>query len=270
MYTQTFALRGFPFEPDIATDQMFDARCMAESQARLAHLVDLRGIGLLTGEVGAGKTAACRRFLDGLPRGLYSQVYLTIGAASPLEACNSLAVELGLPAVQSRSAARRAIQAELSRRAGNRQTPVVVIDEAHLLSNQVLEELRLLTNFAIDSEQRFCLLMVGLTTLRQRLAMAVNESLAQRLVVRHHVDGLTQDEVEAYIRHRLSVAGAPDVPLFEANAFTAVAQAAHGLPRRVNQIAHNALAAAAVDKARTVTIDHVAQASEELGLRRPP
>ncbi len=248
---------------------MFEARCMAESQARLAHLVELRGIGLVTGEVGAGKTAACRRFLSGLPRGLYSTVYLTVGAASPLEACNSLAAELGLAATQSRGAARRAIQAELSRRAGNRQTPVVV-DEAHLLSNPVLEELRLMTNFAIDSEQRFCLLLVGLTPLRQRLAMAVNESLAQRLVVRHHVDGLASDEVEAYIRHRLQVAGAPDVPLFEANAVTAIAQASHGLPRRVNQIAHNALAAAAATRARTVTIDHVALASEELGLRTMP
>ena len=270
MYTQTFALTGFPFEADIASESMFDARCWAECQARLAHLVDLRGIGLLTGEVGAGKTAACRRFLDALPRGLYSKLYLTIGAASPLEACNSLAAELGLPASQSRNAARRAIQAELSRRADNRQVPVVVIDEAHLLSNQVLEELRLLTNFEIDSQQRFCLLMVGLTTLRQRLAMAVNESLAQRLVVRHHVDGLGEDEVEAYICHRLSVAGAADVPLFEANAFIAIAQASHGLPRRVNQIAHNALTAAAVDKVRTVTIEHVARASEELGLRTTP
>ena len=87
--------------------------------------------------------------------------------------------------------------------------------------------------------------------------MAVNESLAQRLVVRHHVDGLAEDEVEPYIRHRLHLAGAPDVVLFEANAVTAIAQASHGLPRRVNQIAHNALAAAVAMRSLTGAIDLV-------------
>ena len=144
---------------------------------------------------------------------------------------------------------------------------MLIVDEAHLLSSPVLESLRMLANFEIDSEQRFCLLLAGLTGLRRKLAMGVNDSLAQRLVVRCHMDGLAADEVKAYIEHRLKLAGAPDIPVFEKNALAAVAQTAHGLPRRINQIAHNALAAAAADRERDVTENHVAQAIDELNLK---
>ena len=83
-----------------------------------------------------------------------------------------------------------------------KRLPIVVIDEAPHLRNDVLEDLRLLRNFAMDSENRLCLLLVGLTELRRRLAMAVHESLSQRLVVRHHLNGLDRDELADYLTHR--------------------------------------------------------------------
>ena len=76
---------------------------------------------------------------------------------------------------------------------------MLVVDEAQHLRNEVLEDLRLLTNYAMDSENRLCLLLVGLTELRRRLAMAVHESLAQRIVVRYHLAGLTREELPAYL-----------------------------------------------------------------------
>ena len=176
MYRQSFSLARWPFGSDIASDDLFPSRAATEAQARLNHLAEMRGIGLLTGEVGSGKTAVCRRFADSL-------------------------------------------------------------------------------------------LLTGLTGLRRRLAMGVNESLAQRLVVRHHMDGLAAEEIEPYIEHRLRMAGAPDIPIFGKTAVAAIAQTAHGLPRRINQIAHNALAAAAADKAREVTDNHVARAIDELNLK---
>ena len=87
---------------------------------------------------------------------------------------------------------------------------------------------------------------VGLTELRRRLAMAVHESLSQRLVVRHHLTGLDRDELDAYLTHRLRLAGC-EVPLFEPPAIEALFQSARGLPRLVNRIAHYALTAAAVN-----------------------
>ena len=115
----------------------------------------------------------------------------------------------------------------------------------------------------MDSEQRLCLVLVGLTELRRRLAMAMHESLSQRLVVRHHLSGLDREEVDAYIKHHLRLSGC-ELPLFEAPAVEALFQVARGLPRQINRIAHYALSAAALDKARTVNADHLQNALEEL------
>ena len=146
-----------------------------------------------------------------------------------------------------------------------KQLPVLIIDEAQHLRNDVLEDLRLLTNFVMDSEQRLCLLLVGLTELRRRLAMAVHESLSQRLVVRHHFTGLDRSELDAYLTHRLRLAGC-ELPLFEPPAIEALFQSARGLPRLVNRIAHYALTAAAVNDARTVNAGHLEHAVPELRL----
>ena len=146
-----------------------------------------------------------------------------------------------------------------------KQLPVLIIDEAQHLRNDVPEDLRLLTNFVMDSEQRLCLLLVGLTELRRRLAMAVHEALSQRLVVRHHLTGLDRSELDAYLTHRLRFAGC-ELPLFEPPAIEALFQSARGLPRLVNRIAHYALTAAAFNDARTVNAGHLEHAVAELRL----
>jgi len=140
---------------------------------------------------------------------------------------------------------------------------VLIVDEAHHLRNEVLEDLRLLTNYQMDSENRLCLLLVGLTELRRRLSMAVHESLAQRIVVRYHLAGLAREEVPGYLTHRLRLAGC-ELPLFEPPAVEALFQATQGMARKVNRLAHYALTSAAIEKARTVTTEHVQAAREEV------
>ena len=140
---------------------------------------------------------------------------------------------------------------------------MLVVDEAQHLRNEVLEDLRLLTNYAMDAERRLCLLLVGLTELRRRLTMAVHESLAQRIVVRYHLAGLTREELPAYLTHRLQLAGC-SLPLFEPAAVEALFQATHGLPRKINRAAHYALSAAALAKVSQVGIDHVQAALDEV------
>ena len=93
--------------------------------------------------------------------------------------------------------------------------------------------------------------------------MAVHESLNQRLVVRHHIAGLQRDELDAYLAHRLRLAGC-ELPLFEPPSAEALFQASRGLPRQINRIAHYALSAAALDGARTVKPDHLQRALDEL------
>ena len=266
MYLRHFALTRLPFETPAHTDELFESNARREAEARLHHLIELRGIGLLTGEVGSGKTTVCRHLASALHPGLYRVSYVSLTTGNVLDMYKAIAWQLGLPTERNRATAYRAIQAETTRLVCEaKQLPVLVIDEAQHLRNDVLEDLRLLCNFAMDSENRLCLLLVGLTELRRRLAMACHESLAQRLVVRHHLAGLDRSELETYLAHRLHLAGC-EHPLFEPPAIEALAQSTRGLPRLINRIAHYALTAAALKGARTVCAEHLENAVAELRL----
>ena len=248
MYLRHFALTRLPFETPAHTDELFESNARREAQARLHHLIELKGIGLLTGEVGSGKTTVCRHIAADLHPGLHRVGYVSLTTGNVLDMYKAIAWELGLPTERSRATAYRAIRAEITRLVGEaKQLPVLVIDEAQHLRNDVLEDLRLLTNFAMDSQNRLCLLLVGLTELRRRLA------------------GLDREELDAYLTHRLRLAGC-ELPLFEPPAVEALFQSARGLPRLINRIAHYALIAAAVKGARTVTAEHLEHAVVELRL----
>ena len=208
---------------------------------------------MLTGEVGSGKTTVCRQLAAQLHPGLYRVHYVSLTTGNVLDMYKAIAWELGLTVERSRSSAHHAIRTEISRLAKEaRQLPVLVIDEAQHLRNDVLEDLRLLTNFAMDSENRMCLILVGLTELRRRLAMAVHESLSQRLVVRHHLTGLERDEVDAYLKHRLRLAGLRTPSVRAARRRGHVPGPPVACRARINRIAHYALSAAALENARTV------------------
>ena len=191
MYLQHFALNRFPFETPAHSDELFASQA-ARDTARLAHLLDLRGLGPLTGEPGCGKTCVCRQVVSGPHPGRYKVCYVDLSTGSVLDTYQAVGWELGLAPERTRASAFRASQPEITRLAtGARQEPLLV-----------LEDLRLLIHFAIDSEPRPCLLLVGLTELQRRLAMAVHTSLNQRIVVRQHGAGLAHAEPGESVQHR--------------------------------------------------------------------
>jgi type II secretory pathway predicted ATPase ExeA len=158
----------------------------------------------------------------------------------------------------------RQIRNEVTRLSTETRTrAVLILDEAHALRSDVLEEIRLLTNYAMDSQNRLCLLFCGQTELRRRMTMAVHEPLAQRIVVRYQLGPLAAAEMGDYLTHLLRLAGT-ELPLFEPAAVEAIFQATQGIPRRVNAVAHHTLIAAALAKTKTASIDHVQAALSEL------
>jgi general secretion pathway protein A len=264
MYLAHFGFTHYPFERALSPDELFASSAAREAQARLAHLVELRGIGLVTGEVGSGKTTICRQLAATLHPGLHRLFYVTLSTGNVLDMYKAITWQLGVPIERNRASAYRTIHTEISRLVlESKIHPILVVDEAHHLRNEVLEDLRLLTNYAMDAERRLCLLLVGMPELRRRLRMAVHESLAQRIVVRYHLAGLSREETPDYLAHRLQLAGST-LPLFETPAIEALFQATQGLPRKLNAAAHYALSAAALAKAKQVSAEHVQAALDEL------
>ncbi len=264
MYRRHFALTRHPFDKDLAAEDLFASASLGELCARLRHLVDMRGIGLVTGDSGSGKTTTCRSLVAGLHTGLFRVLYVSMTTGNVMDLYKSIAWELGLPSERNRAALFRQIRGEVSRLCAEpRLRPVLIVDEAHHLRTDLLEDLRLLTNYAMDSENRLTVVLVGHPELRRRMSMASLDALAQRIVVRAHVRGLARDEMGPYLMHRLRLAGT-ELPLFEPPTVEAIYQASNGLPRKANSLAHHALFAAAVAKAKTITTEHVQAAMQEL------
>jgi type II secretory pathway predicted ATPase ExeA len=264
MYLKHFGLTHHPYERNIPTDEMYVSASMDELSTRLKHLIELRGIGLVTGDPGAGKTAACRRMTAGLHTGIYKTIYIPLSTGNPLDLYKSIAWELGLIAQRNRASLYKHIREEVTRLCVDAKIrTVLIIDESHHLRNDVIEELRLLTNYAMDSENRLCLLFIGQTELRRRIAMAVHEALNQRIVMRYHLPGLTRDELPEYLNHLTKRAGC-ELPLFEPAAVEAIFQATKGLPRKVGLLAHHTLLAAALTKSKIANEEHVQKALPEV------
>jgi type II secretory pathway predicted ATPase ExeA len=264
MYLTHFELLLYPFGNDIPPDERYESGGVAELSVRLGYLAERGGIGLLTGDCGSGKSTSCRVWTACLPPGLYKVFYVPLSTGNPMDLYKSIAWEMGLPIERNRAALYRQIKNEVTRLDTEaRIRPVLILDEAHGLRSDVLEEMRLLTNYAMDSQNRLCLLFCGQTELRRRLNMAVHEALNQRVVVRYHLPPLTRDETGAYLAHLLRRAGTK-LPIFEPAAVEAIFQATKGLPRKINTLAHHTLIAAALTKAKTATPDHVAAALTEV------
>jgi type II secretory pathway predicted ATPase ExeA len=264
MYRKHFGLTRHPFSKDLAPEDLFVSAANRELEVRLTHLLDLRGIGLVTGEVGSGKTTLCRKVTSALHSGLYRVLYVPLTTGNAMDLYKCISWELGVEAERSRAALYRCIKGEVNRLClESKIRPVLVVDEAQHLRSEVLEDLRLLTNYDMDSQNRLCLLLVGQVELRRRLGMAVHEPLSQRIVVRHHLAGLSREELPLYLAHLLRLAGT-ELPLFEQPALEAIFQATSGLPRKVNLLAHHGLIAAALGKAKAVTAEHIQAALPEV------
>lgn len=264
MYRKHFGLNKNPFDKDLAPEDFFPSAAAKELEVRLNYLLELRGIGLITGDVGSGKTSICRKVVSVLHTGTWRVCYVPNSTGSVMDLYKSIGWELGLRTERNRAGLFRDIRGEVTRLClESRIRPLLIVDEAHHLRADVIEDLRLLTNYEMDSKNRLCLILIGQPELRRRLALSVNEALAQRIVVRHHLSALGREELPAYLTHLLRLAGT-ELPLFELPAIEAIFQATNGLPRKINLLAHHALNAAALARSKSVGADHVQAAMPEV------
>lgn len=263
IYNHVFGFNRSPFERGLPSDELFRAPLLDELHQRLLYLVETRATGLLTGEPGSGKSTALRRLRDELHPEQVRILYLHDTAVNPGDFCRQIALELGLEPSFSRALTLRAIQQEIARLADERHlTVLLVLDEAQGLRPDVLALLPLLTNFDWDNRAPLAVLLAGQSGLRQTLRRALLEALNQRLTVRFALRGFDRDTTRLYLEHRLKLAGL-DRPLFLEPAVEALWQASQGVMRRIDTLAHYALAAAAAQRATQIQPEHVLQAAEE-------
>jgi type II secretory pathway predicted ATPase ExeA len=252
MFETFFGFKKTPFSDSPDAKQLFASQACTQIKARLQFLVDHHATGLLTGEVGAGKSTAARTFISGLNPNLYKILYLHWSSGSALDLLRQLALELDLqPAHYRGDLVRQISEAIVRLNQSKKQHPILIIDEAQLLSHNTLEQLPLLLNFDMDSSHFLTLLLVGQPLLRRTLSLQMHEPLRQRIAVQYHLEGLTRDELDAYLAHQLKTAGVSQ-PLFDDTARQGLYQATKGILRKVNKLALTALRLAASRKAATV------------------
>ena len=200
-------------------------------------------LGLICGEVGSGKTSAVRAAVTLLDRSRHTVIYLANPTIGTRGIYQEITATLGERPKYHKSALIPQTQELLHREAQERKKQVVVIlDEAHLLSTEQLEELRLLTNTEMDSKMPFCGVLVGQPSLRRRLRLGSFAALDQRISLRYEIQGMTATESADYVAHHVKLCGRED-RLFSDDAVALLHERSRGLPRQLNNLATQALIA---------------------------
>ena len=239
-----FGFTTMPYGRGLAPGKLFPSSDHALAAARIGYGIDTRGITVITGEVGVGKTVAARAAIHRAEPARHHLIYIpdpTVGARGIYH--HVVTALGGKPSFHTAALVPQARDALAAEHAERGRVPVLCIDEAHLLGHDALEALRLLTNHELDTESPFATVLLGQPTLATKMRLGTLAALEQRITVRRHMTGMTSDETDAYIAHHLQLAGRSD-PLFTQDATALIHQASRGKPRSINRLAISALIAA--------------------------
>lgn len=274
MYTEFFNLTHNPF--DLTPDPKFFVPTKRHNEALAALYYGIRrhkGFVVLTGEVGTGKTLLLRCLLGLLKESKdIAYAYVFNGRLSPAEFLQYILSDFGVPTSgKNKSELLFHLGQFVVLRGSNKMTTVLIVDEAHHLSADILEEVRLLSNLETDDEKLLQMVLVGQPELDEKLDSVGLRQLKQRIAVRTHLDSLNAEETEGYIHQRLLAGGITSSnPLFSARTVGAVYHYSRGLPRLINTICDNALVTAYARRLTSVTADVIEDVAKEFRLDVSP
>jgi len=271
-YLEFYELTQEPFSNAPVSRFYYSSAQHAQALMRLTHAVQaMKGLAILVGDIGAGKTTLARRMLDSLPEEEYEAALLVIihSGVTASWLLRRIALQLG---IESPAEDKLSLLSQLYRRLvriyeqGKRA--VVLIDEAQMLSTrEIMEEFRGLLNLEVPERKLLSFVFFGLPDIEDNLRL--DPPLAQRVALKYRLEPLTADATEAYMRHRLKLAGAPRCP-FTGAAIAQVHRFSRGTPRLINTICDNALFEGFVARSREIDEKLVERVARDLGLESLP
>lgn len=241
MYEEYWKLTEKPFENTPDPRFFYYSAQHEEALMRLTYVIQERkGAAMLTGVFGCGKTLIASALFEKLQRGSYRMALIANPQLEYVELLRTIAIRLGatgLPIKKTELLTDFLLDTLgeiLENNANDGKDTVVVIDEAHIIEDKkIFEELRMLLNFQRKDRFLLTLLLLGQPELRKNIDNI--KQLAQRIAIRYHLDRLSKQDTEAYIGHRLKIAGRVD-PIFTSEATELIYQQSGGIPRRINHI----------------------------------
>ena len=269
-YLDYFELTQEPFSNAPVSRFYYNSTQHSQALTRLMHAVSyMKGLSILVGDIGAGKTTLARRMLDSLPESEYEAALLVIihSGITANWLLRRIALQLG---VESPAQEKLALLSQLYQRLlqiyESGKKAVVLIDEAQMLeTREIMEEFRGLLNLEVPERKLISFVFFGLPEIEKNLKL--DPPLAQRVALRYKLEPFTAESTEAYVKHRLRLAGCPRLP-FTPEALLAVHQHSGGTPRVINTLCDNALFEAFLAREEMVDEALVHRIGQNLGLQR--
>jgi len=266
MYCQFYGLKERPF--NVTSDPAFFFSSQKHKEA-LSHLfygvTQRKGIVVITGEIGTGKTTLCRFFLNQLGKNVRTAFILN-PHFSEIQLLEAIIKDFG---INIKNKSRLSFIWELNRfllsEATSGNNVVLIIDEAQNLKPSQLEQIRLLTNLETEKDKLIQIVLVGQPELNRRLNLYDLRQLQQRITLRYHITPLEKDEVKDYISHRLNIAGSNDRIRFSDEAIQVISDFSGGTPRLINIICDRALLGGFIVETNVIDLNIINRCLEELG-----
>jgi general secretion pathway protein A len=268
MYKEFFGLRANPFNVNPDPRFLFLTRHTEEALACLTYGIQSRkGFVLLTGEVGTGKTTLINKLMEWLRLQQVATAFVFNSKMDVMQLLEFVMSDFGIPCEgKSKSQMLQVLYTWLLDRYRAGETAVLVIDEAQNLSDEVLEEIRMLTNLETFTEKLLQIVLVGQPELEMRLKQPQLRQLRQRLTLRAKTHALNLEETRSYIAQRLRIAGSNGHTIFDPTAGTAIFHYSSGIPRVINLLCEHCLVSAFVDQKNTITPDIVDAVANDFDL----
>ncbi len=253
MYEKFFGLNEKPFQILSDPAYLFMSKTHESAYTYLEYgILENKGFVVITGEIGSGKTTLINYLLEKI-EGNIQTALINNTLVQPGNLIKMLCqdFEINIKGLDE-SELLMAFYQFLVRQYTERKRVILIIDEAQNLSIEALEQIRMLSNFELDKQHLFQVILVGQPQLRFKLRQKALEQLAQRVSVHYHISGLNADEVKKYVQYRLQVAGATDLDIFGEDALEAIYIFSRGIPRLINILCDTALVYAFADGLKQV------------------